>query len=255
MKIGIKGTADVVYQNMFLIDSKQPEFLMILAGDHIYKMNYVEMYYWLIAKQTDAVVSAVDIPIQDASRFGSSSSMKAIASSDSMKNRSSRARFRTIRPMRLSPWGSTYSARKRSGNSVLADTQHADAHDFGENIIPRMIEHGRVYAFKFQDANKKAVPYWQDIGTLDAYWKANMDLVPVDPPFNLYDQDWPIRTDQGQFSPTTFIFAQDYDGGYMGAPLDSIVCGGCIVSWAHVQNSVLSPYVRVLDHAMSTNQS
>jgi len=138
---------------------------------------------------------------------------------------------------------------------LLADTQHAGAHDFDENIIPRMIEHGRVYAFKFQDANKETVQYWQDIGTLDAYWKANMDLVPVDPQFNLYDQDLPIRTDQGQFSPATFIFAQDYDGGRMGTPLDSIVCGGCIVSWAHVQNSVLLPYVRVLDHAMSTNQS
>jgi glucose-1-phosphate adenylyltransferase len=112
-----------------------------------------------------------------------------------------------------------------------------------------MIEQRRVYAFKFHDANKKAIKYWRDIGTLDAYWEANMDLVAVDPQFNLYDPEWPIRTYQGQFPPAKFVFAQDYQGGRMGVALDSIVCGGCIVSGARVQNSVLSPNVRVQDHA------
>jgi glucose-1-phosphate adenylyltransferase len=131
----------------------------------------------------------------------------------------------------------------------MADAQESGAHDFGKNIIPRMIEEQRVYAFKFQDANKKAVQYWRDIGTLDAYWEANMDLVAVDPLFNLYDPEWPIRTYQGQFPPAKFVFSQDYQGGRMGVALDSIICGGCIVSGARVQNSVLSPNVRVLDHA------
>ena len=117
-------------------------------------------------------------------------------------------------------------------------------HDFGKNIIPRMIKENRVYAFKFQDENKKAVKYWRDIGTLDAYWEANMDLVAVDPLFNLYDQEWPIRTYQGQFPPAKFVFAQDFQGGRMGVALDSIVCGGCIISGGRVQNSVLSPNVR-----------
>ena len=101
----------------------------------------------------------------------------------------------------------------------------------------------------FQDANKKDVKYWRDIGTLDAYWEANLDLVAVDPLFNLYDQQWPIRTYQGQFPPAKFVFAQDYQGGRMGVALDSIVCGGCIISGGRVQNSVLSPNVRVQDHA------
>ena len=91
--------------------------------------------------------------------------------------------------------------------------------------------------------------YWRDIGTFDAYWEANMDLVAVDPLFNLYDQHWPIRTYQGQFPPAKFVFAQDYQGGSMGVALDSIVCGGCIISGGRVQNSVLSPNVRVQDHA------
>ncbi len=112
-----------------------------------------------------------------------------------------------------------------------------------------MIQEQKVYAFKFQDENKKAVKYWRDIGTLDAYWEANMDLVAVDPLFNLYDQDWAIRTYQGQFPPAKFVFAQDFQGGRMGVALDSIVCGGCIVSGGRVQNSVLSPDVRVQDHA------
>jgi glucose-1-phosphate adenylyltransferase len=132
---------------------------------------------------------------------------------------------------------------------LIADAQEGGSHDFGRNIIPRMIDQRRVYAFKFHDANKKAVQYWRDIGTVDAYWEANMDLVAVDPLFNLYDPNWPIRTYQGQFPPAKFVFAQDYQGGRMGVALDSIVCGGCIVSGGRVQNSVLSPNVRVQDHA------
>jgi glucose-1-phosphate adenylyltransferase len=132
---------------------------------------------------------------------------------------------------------------------LIADAQEDSAHDFGKNIIPRMIGSNRVYAFKFHDANKKAVKYWRDIGTLDAYWEANMDLVAVDPLFNLYDPEWPIRTYQGQYPPAKFVFAQDYQGGRMGVALDSIVCGGCIISGGRVQNSVLSPNVRVQDHA------
>jgi len=132
---------------------------------------------------------------------------------------------------------------------LIADAQENTPHDFGRNIIPRMIGSRRVYAFNFQDANKKAVKYWRDIGTLDAYWEANLDLVAVDPLFNLYDQQWPIRTYQGQYPPAKFVFAQDYQGGRMGVALDSIVCGGCIISGGRVQTSVLSPNVRVQDHA------
>src|SRR5206468_1754836 len=132
---------------------------------------------------------------------------------------------------------------------LTANAQEGGSHDFGKNIIPRMIRDHRVYAYKFIDANNKDVKYWRDIGTLDAYWEANMDLVAVDPLFNLYDQHWPIRTYQGQFPPAKFVFAQDYQGGRMGLALDSIVCGGCIISGGRVQNSVLSPNVVVQDHA------
>ena len=244
-----RGTADAVYQNMFLIDGEHPEFLLILAGDHVYKMNYAEMYHWLIAKSADAVVGAIDIPVKEATRFG------VIAIDEDY--RITRFDEKPANPIPLpndpahafASMGIYLFRTKAIREHLIADAREGSAHDFGKNIIPRMIEQGRVYAFKFQDANKKAVKYWRDIGTLDAYWEANMDLVAVDPQFNLYDSEWAIRTYQGQFPPAKFVFAQDFQGGRMGVALDSIVCGGCIVSGGRVQNSILSPNVRVQDHA------
>jgi glucose-1-phosphate adenylyltransferase len=244
-----RGTADAVYQNLFLLDNEQSEFLLVLAGDHIYKMNYMEMFEWLIAQNADAVVGAIDIPIAEASRFG------IVGVDEDLRITRFDEKPAQPTPIPNDPahaFGSMGIYLFRTNvirEHLLADAQAGTAHDFGKNIIPRIIQSGRVYAFKFHDANKKAVQYWRDIGTLDAYWEANMDLVAVDPLFNLYDQQWPIRTYQGQFPPAKFVFAQDFQGGRMGVALDSIVCGGCIVSGGRVQNSVLSPNVRVLDHA------
>ncbi|MEQ1792806.1 MAG: glucose-1-phosphate adenylyltransferase [Nitrospira sp.] len=244
-----RGTADAVYQNMFLLDTEQADYLLILAGDHIYKMNYAEMFHWLLAKGADAVVGALDIPIQDATRFG------VISVDEDLRINRFDEKPEHPTPIPGDPahafasMGIYLFKTEAIKKYLIADAQEGTAHDFGKNIIPRMIREGRVYAFKFQDENKKAVKYWRDIGTLDAYWEANMDLVAVDPLFNLYDPNWPIRTYQGQFPPAKFVFAQDYQGGRMGVALDSVVCGGCIVSGGRVQNSVLSPNVKVLDHA------
>jgi glucose-1-phosphate adenylyltransferase len=244
-----RGTADAVYQNLFLLDAEQPEYLLVLAGDHIYKMNYTEMVDWLNEVKADAVVGAIDIPIAEASRFG------IISVDEDLRITRFAEKPAQPTPLPNDPahaFGSMgiYLFRTNAVREhLLADAQTGTAHDFGKNIIPNMIKSGRIYAFKFHDANKKAVQYWRDIGTLDAYWEANMDLVAVDPLFNLYDQQWPIRTYQGQFPPAKFVFAQDFQGGRMGVALDSIVCGGCIVAGGRVQNSVLSPNVRVSDHA------
>ena len=244
-----RGTADAVYQNLFLLDNDHPEFLLVLAGDHIYKMNYADMYNLLIEKQADAIVGAIEAPLADAHRFGviAVDEDRRILSFDEKPEK----------PMHIP--GDPTQAFVSMGiylfrtdvvrEQLIRDAKEGTKHDFGKNIIPRMINECRVYAYKFQDENKKAVNYWRDIGTLDAYWEANMDLVAVDPQFNLYDQHWPIRTYQGQFPPAKFVFAQDFQGGRMGVALDSIVCGGCIISGGRVQNSVLSPHVRVHDHA------
>ena len=244
-----KGTADAVYQNLFLLDNEQPEYLLVLAGDHIYKMNYAEMVDYLQEKNADAIVGAIEFPVSEASSFG------VISVDEDHRILSFDEKPAHPKPMPHDPEHAfvsmgiylfrTEAIRER----LIEDATKSSRHDFGKNIIPRMIQENRVFAFKFQDKNKKAVKYWRDIGTLDAYWEANMDLVAVDPQFNLYDQNWPIRTYQGQFPPAKFVFAQDFDGGRMGVALDSIVCGGCIISGGRVQNSVLSPNVVVHDHA------
>ncbi len=244
-----RGTADAVHQNMFLLDSERAEYLLILAGDHLYKMNYAEMYEFLIEKQADAVVGAIEFPLSEASRFG------VIGVDDDFRIQRFDEKPEHPIPMPGDPnqalvsMGIYLFKTDVLRQYLTTDSQQESAHDFGKDIIPRMTQQGRVYAFKFHDKNKKAVKYWRDIGTLDAYWEANMDLVSVDPLFNLYDQDWPLRTYQGQFPPAKFVFAQDYAGGRMGMALDSIVSGGCIISGARVQNSVLSPDIHIQDYS------
>lgn len=244
-----RGTADAVYQNLFLLEAEQPQYVLVLAGDHIYKMDYMEMFHWLTAKQADVVVGAIDIPIEEATRFGIMGVDDDFRVTD-FKEKPQHPPSVPGDPTKAFASMGIYLFRTDSlCDELTADAREDTAHDFGRNIIPRMIPSRRVYAFKFHDANKKAVKYWRDIGTLDAYWEANLDLVAVDPLFNLYDSQWPIRTYQGQFPPAKFVFAQDYQGGRMGIALDSIVCGGCIISGGRVQTSVLSPSVRVQDHA------
>jgi glucose-1-phosphate adenylyltransferase len=244
-----RGTADAVFQNLFLMDQDKPEYLLILAGDHIYKMNYADMHNFLVSKEADAVVGAIETPLRDATRFG------VIGVDDDYRIHRFDEKPANPTPIPSDPaqafvsMGIYLFRTDVVRDQLVRDAREGTTHDFGKNIIPRMIEECRVYAFKFQDENKKDVKYWRDIGTLDAYWEANMDLVEVDPLFNLYDEAWPIRTYQGQFPPAKFVFAQDYQGGRMGVALDSIVCGGCIISGGRVQNSVLSPHVRVHDHA------
>ncbi len=244
-----RGTADAVYQNLFLLDSEHPELLLILAGDHIYKMNYEDMFHWLLAKRADAVVGAIDIPIQDASRFGVIGVDEDFRIVDFQEKPQNPIPIPNDPTHAFASMGIYLFRAQVIRQHLIDDAKEESAHDFGKNIIPRMIKERRVYAFKFQDENRKAVKYWRDIGTLDAYWEANMDLVAVDPLFNLYDRQWPIRTYQGQYPPAKFVFAQDFQGGRMGLALDSIVSGGCIISGGRVQNSVLSPNVRVMDHA------
>lgn len=245
-----RGTADAVHQNLFLLDQERPTHLLILAGDHIYKMNYAEMYDFMQEKQADAVVGAIECPIQDATRFG-------IVGVDE-DNRIIRFDEKPKHPMPIPGRPDAafvsmgiYLFKTDALTATLAqEGKHSTGYDFGRDIIPRMIDQSRVYAFRFQDRNNKSQQYWRDIGTLDAYWEANMDLVSVDPQFNLYDQHWPIRTYQGQNPPAKFVFAQqDQEGGRVGLALDSVVSGGCIISGARVQNSVLSAHVRVDDHA------
>ena len=245
-----KGTADAVFQNWFIVEDKQPEFVLILAGDHIYKMNYKEMHSFLQQTQADVVVGAIEYPLAEASNFG----VMTVDDNSRIIRWDEKPANPTPMPSdptrALCSMGIYLFRTSVLHGHLLADAEGDSAHDFGKNIIPSMIGSRRVFAYNFRDENRKAVKYWRDVGTLDAYWEANMDLVSVDPLFNLYDQNWPIRTYQGQFPPAKFVFAEEFQGGRLGIALDSIVSSGCIISGSRVQNSVLSAAVRVNDRAV-----
>ena len=244
-----RGTADAVFQNLFLIDQERPRHVLVLAGDHVYKMNYADMYRCFLETQADAVVGALEWPIEEAGNFG------VLGVDETM--RVSRFEEKPHDPFPLT--GDPTRAFISMGiylfrtdllcEELRKDAARNTAHDFGKNIIPGMIQTRRVFAYNFQDENRKQVKYWRDIGTLDAYFEANMDLIAVDPLFNLYDQAWPIRTYQGQNPPAKFVFADIYEGGRRGTALDSIISGGCIISGSLVQNCVVSPNVHVEPHA------
>jgi glucose-1-phosphate adenylyltransferase len=240
-----QGTADAIYQNIYMIEKDAPEHLLILAGDHIYKMDYAEMLRFHKKKGADATVAAIEVPIKQATSFGVievEEDCRIVGFEEKPKH----PRSIPGRPdMAFASMGIYLFNTKTILEHLRFDALQDTAHDFGKNIIPSMMRSARVCAYNFIDENRKEAKYWRDVGTIDAYWEANMDLVSVDPLLNLYDLDWPIRTHQTQNPPVKFVFAQEKKGGRLGTALDSIVAHGCIVSGGKVQNSVLSPNVRV----------
>jgi glucose-1-phosphate adenylyltransferase len=241
-----QGTADSVFQNFQSIEAEAPEYVAILSGDHIYKMDYREMIDWHVRHNADVTIATTLVPLHDAPRFG-------IIEIDSEH----RILGFEEKPTHGNPKRSPFDPDQLSASmgiyvfhtEVLLRALHDDAqdpqstHDFGRDILPRLAREGRVVAYDFRDINDKQSRYWRDVGTLDAYYEANMDLVNVVPEFNLYDRHWPVRTYVAQQPPAKFVFAQE--GRRMGVAVDSIVGAGCIVSGGRVLHSILSPGVRV----------
>lgn len=241
-----RGTADAVHQNIYTLERERPERVLILAGDHIYKMDYRDMLAYHEEKKADLTVPCIEVPIEDAHRFGVIQVDKdfRIIGFD---EKPSEPKPLPGKPDKVMASMGIYLFNTKTLVKRMIEDVKKDAskHDFGRNIIPAMIGRDAVYAYNFKDENKKEMKYWRDIGTLDAYWDANMDLIAVDPLFNLYDKDWPIRTYQEQFPPAKTVFAEEHNGGRMGVALNSILSVGCIISGARVERSVLSPDVRV----------
>ena len=239
------GTADAVRQNLYSINSVDNiHYVLILPGDHIYKMDYSRMLQQHIDSGADVTISTIDIPLSEAYRFG------VVDVNESGRIVGFQEKPSNLEPNRTNPERVTASMGIYLFNIKLLppilenDAQNPESsHDFGIDIIPQLIDHCKVYAYHFVDENKKEAQYWRDVGTIQSYFDANMDLVAVSPQFNLYDKDWPIRTYQRQYPPAKFVFA--YEGKRMGIAVDSIVSNGCIVSGGRVVNSVLSPDVRV----------
>jgi glucose-1-phosphate adenylyltransferase len=238
-----RGTADSVYQNLPFIRSNHPTHVLILAGDHIYKMDYGPMIAFHEQCEADITVGVVDVAIERANEFG-------ILTTDD-NNRV--VKFAEKPKVPDSIPGKPHLARASMGIYVIAmdrlekllveDAQSKDtSHDFGKNIIPPAIDRLRVFAYAFEDVETRAQNYWRDVGNLDAFYEANMELVALDPELNIYDHQWPIWTYQAQHPPAKFVFDDD---GRRGMAVDSMVAGGCIISGAHVWQSLLSSDVRV----------
>ena len=240
-----QGTADAVYQNIYVLESEHPEKVLILAGDHIYKMDYRELIEFHETNNADLTVPCIEVPIKEASRFGVMSIDNEQRIVEFNEKPASPKPIQSNPEMALVSMGIYLFNTQVLVKRVIEDTKRDTIHDFGKNIIPSMINKDRVFAFIFRDKNNKAVKYWRDIGTIDAYWEANMDLVQVDPIFNLYDIDWPIRTYHEQLSPAKTVFSELFPGGRCGTVLDSLVSNGCIISGARVERSILSPNVRI----------
>ncbi len=239
------GTADAIYQNMNVIQQERSEHVLVLAGDHIYKMNYAELLAFHRDHQAVLTVPVLEMEVERAKGFGI---VEADREYRIVGFQEKPARPKTIPgdPRRCYVSMGIYLFDRPFLEEMLVDdARRADSsHDFGRDIIPRLASSARVLAYNFKDENKQGSKYWRDIGTLDAYYEANMDLVQVTPLFNLYDRDWPIRTYHEQWPPAKTVFA-DEATGRMGTVLDSLMSNGCIISGGQVQSSVLSPDVRV----------
>ncbi len=242
-----QGTADAVYQNMHFLRRYQPEHILVVAGDHIYKMDYGRMLAAHVRHQADMTVACIDVPIEDAREFGVmhvNEEQRVIAFVEKPKEPP---------PMPGQPDRALASMGVYIFNArFLFEQLQRDAdepkssHDFGKDIIPHIVPRYRVFAHRFADScvgmNEQQVPYWRDVGTIDAYWEANMDLTQVTPELNLYDRNWPIWTWQEQLPPAKFVFDDDERRGYA---VDSVVSGGCIVSGARLRRSMLFSSVHV----------
>jgi glucose-1-phosphate adenylyltransferase len=249
-----KGTADAVYQNIYSIEREVADLTLILAGDHIYKMDYGSMVQAHRQRGADVTIGCIPVPLAEVRHFG------VMQTGDDDRVVGFQEKPRTADPMpgvaghALGSMGIYVFSTRLMFELLCQDAADPNSdHDFGKNIIPKMIDAGRkVFAYRFRDENRKAVPYWRDVGTLDAYYQANMDLIAIDPVLNLYDATWPIRTFQPQNPPPKFVFSGDGAPGQArrGEAHDSIVCTGSIISGGQVRRSILSPGVRVNSYAV-----
>ena len=238
-----QGTADAVYQNLYSITRENPRHLVVLSGDHVYKMDYGRMLRTHQERHAAVTLATIEVPLSESSRFG----IIAVDDHERVTGFEEKPQCATPIPgapdFALASMGVYVFDTDVLVRALEADATQPTNHDFGKDIIPALIHDVPVYAHRFYDENKKASKYWRDIGTLDAYFDANMDLCHVNPEFNLYDPEWPLRTYQPQAPPAKFMFAEV--GQRCGQALDSVISPGCIVSGSTVSGSVLCPNVRV----------
>jgi glucose-1-phosphate adenylyltransferase len=238
------GTADAVYQNIYSIGSEQPSYIIVLGADHIYKMNYSRMLEHHKEMNAEATLATIPIPSNEVSRFGV---VEVARNGDILgfQEKPASTSFRSPSdPNSVDASMGIYIFNTETLlKALMADAEDPNSkHDFGHNILPGLLGKKKVVAYSFVDENKQQALYWRDVGTLDAYYDANMDLCSVSPTFNLYDKNWPIRTRVRQYPPAKFVFSEP---GRTGMAVNSVITAGVIISGASVSNSVVSQDVRV----------
>ena len=239
-----QGTGDAVYQNIYTIEKEKCKYVMILAGDHIYKMNYRKLLDFHVSNGADATVGVLRCRRDQARRqFG------VTEVDDQSRVVGFEEKPDDPKPVPgdekhcLASMGIyLFTARFLFEELCRDATRHDSSHDFGGDIIPSIINTNRVFAYSFRDENRKKEAYWRDVGTLDAYYDANMDLISVDPELNMYDEEWPVRTYHPNCPPPKFVFAES---NRRGTALDSLVCLGSIVSGGHVERSIIGTRARI----------
>lgn len=238
-----RGTADAVYQNLDIIRTHEPDFVLILAGDHIYKMDYGPMLALHVESKADVTIGSVEVPQERAREFG----VLTVTPDKEVIRFTEKPDHPETLPGRdnvaLASMGIYVFNTQFLFERLIEDAETAESeHDFGKDVLPKLIGRHRVITYPFRDVQTKAQSYWRDVGTVDAFWEANMELAGIDPELNLYDEHWPIWTYQEQLPPAKFVFD---DEGRRGMAVDSMVADGCIISGGCVNRSVLFPGVQV----------
>ncbi len=243
------GTADAVFQNVYILQNERPSHVVILSGDHIYKMDYSEMIEAHARTGALCTVAVVEHDRATANRMG----VVEVDADNRFVSFSEKPADPKPMPgqpaVALVNMGVYVFETATLVQAVSEDSRRDSAHDFGQNILPSLIRTGKVFAHPFRDENRAQVKYWRDIGTLDAYYEASMDLVRVNPSFNLYDRSFPIRTFMEPRPPVKMVFGGQEEGR-AGMALDSLLCSGCIISGGRVERSILSPNVRINSYSL-----
>lgn len=244
-----EGTADAVFQNIYFLQQTETPLTLILSGDHVYQMDYRDMIGYHLDTKADVTIGVVSMPVETASQFGvvrADGDMRVVGFQE--KPRKDPFTMpgdpgRILVSMGIYVFHTSTLIRRLVEDAKLKTSSH----DFGKDIIPRMVRSGTVMAYSFRDI--MGASYWRDIGTLDSYYEANMDLVSVTPKCNLYQSSWPVHTVYSPYPPSKMVFAGGEDGRRIGQVLDSIICGGSIISGGKVERSIVSPNVRVNSYA------
>lgn len=239
-----RGTADAIYQNIYTLERENSDHVLILAGDHIYRMDYLKMLEFHLERQADITIAAVEVPSCESEQLGVLEVDEGQRVLD-FKEKPQQSPSIPGRPGKIYASMGIYIFKKDVLLEELLAEGSESRYDFGQHILPALVEKRRLFAYPFLDENRTAGSYWRDIGTLDAFYETNMELVSVEPQFNLYDEDWPIRTHQIQSPPAKTVFAGRDDRERVGEVLDSLISNGCIISGGRVERSILSPKVRI----------